>query len=61
MSIRYKYRERLDMSPAIAKEIREKYASGGVSQSQLAREYDKHQSTISRIISRDYWNYRGYY
>lgn len=59
MSTRYKYRKRLGMSPEKAEEIRRKYAAGGISQSQLAREYGMCQQSISKIVSGYYWNYPG--
>lgn len=38
-------------------EIRRRYAAGGVSQSQLAREYGVNQAVICRIIARKMWKH----
>lgn len=35
--------------------IRERYASGGITQSELAAEYGVHQMTISRIVRKTRW------
>ena len=60
MSLRYRYRTRLGMSPEKAEAIRKEYFSGShVSQTALARKYGMAQPSISRIICGYYWNYKG--
>jgi hypothetical protein len=40
-----------------AEEIRSRYAAGGVTQSQLGREYGVGQWMVSAIVRREHWNY----
>jgi len=43
------------LTEAQVREIRARYAAGGVSQSQLAREYGMARTTISSIVRRETW------
>ncbi len=43
------------LTEGVVLEIRRRYGQGGISQSQLAREYDTTQSRISYIVNRKHW------
>lgn len=45
------------LTDAIVKEIRVRYAAGGVSQAKLARQYGVGQSAISAVIKRQTWKH----
>lgn len=40
------------LTPEIVREIRARYAAGGISQSQLARDFNTHSSTVNHIVHR---------
>jgi predicted transcriptional regulator len=39
------------------REIRRRYAEGGISQQQLANEYSVHQTKISAVVTRKTWRH----
>lgn len=47
---------RAKLSPALAAEIRERYAQGGCTYRSLGREYGVHNVTIGLIVRHEIWN-----
>ena len=45
------------LTPTLVREIRRRYAKGGVTQRVLSKEYGVHRSTVTAIVSRSSWSH----
>jgi DNA-binding transcriptional regulator YiaG len=45
------------LTPKLVREIRQQYATGGMSQHKLAARYGIAQMTVSKLVRRETWNH----